>query len=202
MAVLLKLGCTGWFLLFITVGSSPAFSQISHRNALVNIALSCFKPVLSESSAIQIQASDRSTIIAPGVEEGLLSQGFTISAESGTVRLVYDVELAQVVLENAAQNQLTRRVVLGLNYQMLGSVDGGETLGTVLKAGTCSDSATDLIERELALELAYDGFSVTNPSIPPKRGIARFVQPLILVAASAVGTYLFFNLRSRRADGG
>ncbi|MDA1028946.1 MAG: hypothetical protein O3B41_07835 [Bacteroidetes bacterium] len=200
MAVLLKLGCTGWFLLFITAGSSPAFSQISHRNALVNIALSCFTPVLSGSSAIQIQASDRSDIISPGVEQGLLSRGFTISTESGKAKLVYDVELAQVVLENAAQNQLTRRVTLGLNYQVLGSGDGEETLSTVLNSGTCSDSTTDLIEREMASKLAYDGFSVTNPAIPPKKGITRYIQPLILIAASAVGTYLFFNLRSRRAD--
>ncbi len=226
MAVQHTLGRTGCFLLLMIAGVAPTFSQDTHRNVMVDIALECLQSAWPEPSTIQLAGSENAGIVTPGIERGLIAAGYTISSvdseassaeqhssadqnpganqvrTSGPIRLVYDVELAKVALERKGRNQLTRRVSLGLHFQVLGPAIDQQTPRIVINAGTCTDTKTDVIERTLAPDLAFDGFSATSPIIPPASRFRRFIQPVVLVAASAVGTYLFFNLRSRRADGG
>ena len=201
-----------WILLSLTVGISPSFGQMTHRNVMADIALSCFESALPTPSVLQLEGSGMAAIVTPSIENGLLSRGFRLSEDDSALRLTYNVELAKVDLSRKGRKQLTRRVSLGLSYKILGGSKGAhmdESVPTdslagesLVDAGTCSDTRTDVIDREIAPELGYEGFPATNPSIPPKGGILRFIQPLVLVAATVVGTYLFFNLRSRRADGG
>ena len=191
--------------------SSQLLSQpLSHRNVLADIALQCVLINIETASPIHIEGKGLAPIVAPGLEAGLLEQGYQLTNPSnlGAGRdFVYAVDLAVVDLKRSGRKQVVRTVSLGMSFQIWDR-SGEETpennaSGAVLtQSGTCSDVHVDSVDRTLLSSLSYAGFPETNPAQPATGGLRRFLEPAILIGATAVGTYLFFNLRSRRADSG
>lgn len=184
------------FLLSIAWCASPANAQLSHREVMVDIALKCLAPALDNVEKFSLQGKGLSRIVSSDVTSALIRNGYQLVGTKATAqRLIYNVELASVELSAKGRKKLKRRVTIGLSYELSEASGDGIT-----DAGSCSDNFTDVVDRRAVEKLGYQGFPETNPSIPSAGGVRRYLEPIILVGASAMGTYLFFNLRSRRTS--
>lgn len=140
-----------------------------------------------------MEASVSAYLLAGGTA---LSEGASNGAIGGRLRIDVDEgSLRYVRAPRRAAEPLERRIRVGLRYTMT------QPDGTILASDSCVEDRSDLHSRRLANALADPRWSVTNPDIPQTGRWRRTLQPAVLVAATAIGTYLFFNLRSDRADG-
>ncbi len=173
----------------------------SHREVVGDLAYSCVERAFPEARMTRMSGSGSFNLVEPVLIERLVSAGksVTVAADSSqyTATLVYRVESVRVELSRKSKNELNRSVFLDMTFQVVDAVESG-----VVDARVCSDSFSDTIPRKLANTLGHNDFTELNPTIPSGSVFSRWVQPVVLVAATAVGTYLLFNLRSRRADGG
>lgn len=74
--------------------------------------------------------------------------------------------------------------------------------GNVVGTATCRERSDDVLSRDEARGFAVEGSPVLDPDLPRRSRILGAVEPVVLLGATAVGTYLLFNLRSRRSDDG
>lgn len=184
----------------MTVVTPSVSAQTTHRKVMADIALECVLAEIPGPTEIQLTGTGLAAIVAPDLESALISRGFTLlkpDAPNARSQVAYDVEFADVALTRKGKNQLERVVSLGLSLTLSGSADD-----RISGSKTCRDSRSDIVGREEVASLGDPGYPETNPIIPAKGGWKRFIEPAVLLAASAVGTYLLFNLRSRRADSG
>jgi len=178
-------------------------AQDTHRNIMADITLQCFASEVtpfSKDLPLQLVGSGHAQIVSGEVEAQLLERGFTLINSAESLRLDYEVELANVVLKRNGRNRLDRTVSLGLTFKLF--EQAVDTSNKLIDSGTCSSERTDTIQRDAISALSYEGFPETSPAVPAKGGWKRFIKPAVLIGATAVGTYLFFNLRSRRSDSG
>lgn len=190
------------------VGTSAAASAqvgqaapATHRAVVGDLAFTCVEQAFSESKLIRMNGSGAFTLVEPVMLERLLAAGKKVSIEADNTPnadvLTYRIESVRVELGRENKHELNRTVFLDMTYQVSSAAEG-----QVLDAKACSDSFADTIPRSTAKALAHNDFPELNPEIPSGSVFSRWIQPAVLVGATAVGTYLLFNLRSRRADGG
>lgn len=179
----------------------------SHHDALLGALMSCLDvPVEAWSEAyesgrpeIALDWGGALPFMEASVSAELLAVGLQLSQGAAGGQLRIDVDEGSLVYERAprrAAEPLERRIRVGLRYTLT------QPGGGVLASDSCLETRSDLHTRRGAASLADPRWSVTNPDIPQTGFWRRYLQPTVLVAAAAVGTYLFFNLRSDRADGG
>jgi len=133
----------------------------------------------------------RTRLVEDWIDQG--REGFTPDVE-GHPLLRIQVDAATITYERDGRRHLNRIAELALTYALTGAD------GRIRTESTCSDRLEDRVSRDQAEALADDRFAATQPVIPGPSGLRRWLEPVVLVSASAVGTWLFFNLRSRRAD--
>jgi len=110
--------------------------------------------------------------------------------------LSYTVDKAELSYQRLSRKSLQRIVILGITYWLTASD------GQVLKTDSCLTQEDDELSRADATRFEDRRFPETSPPLPAASRWRKVVEPIVLVGASAVGTYLFFNLRSRRAGSG
>jgi len=195
----------GLLALLMAALASPVLAQTSHRSVLGDLAFACVEHAFQDSRIVRINGSGLTALVEPVLIERLVAAGKKLAIntvgdstrpESG-VELAYRVESARTELTRKGKKDLNRTVFLDMTFQLIDL--SGES---VIDAGVCSDSSTDVILRSQANTLSHKDFPEVNPEISSNNLFSRWIQPVVLVAATAVGTYLLFNLRSRRADGG
>jgi len=202
-------------LLLASTLSGPAWAQsdaplaqpLPHRNVMADIALQCVITHIDKASPMQVEGKGLAPIVAPQLEAGMLASGYQLANLDAGKSLVYTVDLAVVDLKKSGRKQVTRTVSLGMSFQVWDRTAKenqaqNASAATLEQSGTCSDVQVDTVDRTLLSSLSYAGFPETNPAPPAKGGLRRFLEPAVLIGATAVGTYLFFNLRSRRSDSG
>ena len=186
---------------------TPLTQPPTHRNVMAYIALQCVLAHIDKAAPLQVEGKGLAPIVAPGLEAGMLKNGYHLASLGVGKSLEYTVDLAVVDLKKSSRKQVTRTVSLGMSFQIWdrtakGNQDQNAPEATLEQSGTCSDVQVDTVDRTLLSSLSYAGFPETNPAQPAMGGLRRFLEPAVLIGATAVGTYLFFNLRSRRADSG
>lgn len=140
-----------------------------------------------------MEASVSAYLLAGGIA---LSEGSLDGGSGGRLRIDVDEgSLLYVRAPRRAEEPLERHIRVGLRYTLTQPDD------TILASDSCVKDRSDLHSRRLANALADSRWNVTNPDIPQTGRWQRILQPAVLAAATAIGTYLFFNLRSDRADG-
>jgi hypothetical protein len=126
-----------------------------------------------------------------------MSQGvevFDASLDStGTGRLVrLSLERAGVTYARADHGQVDRVVQLDLR------VSSTEPDGRILYDALCTDTVTDQVPRGSLDRLDDTNWPETRAEHPAAGWFGRVVKPAVIGAATAVGAFLFFSLRSRR----
>jgi hypothetical protein len=66
----------------------------------------------------------------------------------------------------------------------------------------CSGATSDTLETEAVASLVDARYPETDVEFERGGLFRRIVQPAVILGAAVIGTYLFFNLRSKRTEGG
>lgn len=107
--------------------------------------------------------------------------------------LTYAVDDARLAYASASRRRLTRTAVLALRYTLTAPD------GRLLRADGCRETFEDTVPRAVHESLATPAFPETQAALPAAGWARRYLEPAVLVAATAVGAFLFFSLRSRRS---
>ncbi len=174
----------------------------SHHDALLSALIRCIDAPVEAwghaSPELTLDWGGALPFMEASVSAYLLAEGIALSSGGTGGRLRIDVDEGSLVYARAprrAAEPLERRIRIGLRYSLM------QPGGGIVASDSCLETRSSLHDRRLARSLADPRWSITNPDIPPTGRWLRYLQPTVLVAAAAVGTYLFFNLRSDRTDG-
>lgn len=176
-----------------------------HADGLADVIATCLAPVFgADAAGVGSSANEPAFRLAwgggyPFLETRLAARLLDAGVELGggdTPVLRVDLERADIVYRRAGGRTLERTVSAGIAYAV--------TLpdGSVQQADVCQGSLTDRMDRKTAASLTDPQSGLTQPELPRTGIWSRYLEPAVLVGATAIGTYLFFNLRSRRADSG
>ena len=66
----------------------------------------------------------------------------------------------------------------------------------VLYSGTVRDELADTVAVDDIPFLESGGVAVTQAALPPEHGFDRFIEPFVIIGATAVAVYLLFHVRS------
>lgn len=158
--------------------------------------MTCLSPVLkTDGAAFRLAWGGGYPFLETRLAARLLDAGVELGGGDIPVLRV-DLERADVAFRRMGGRMLERTVRAGTGYTV--------TLpdGTVGAADVCEGSLVDRMDRATAESLSDPQSGLTQPALPRTGVWSRFVEPVVLVGATAIGTWLFFNLRSKRADGG
>jgi hypothetical protein len=179
------------------VVSAPVYSQSTHVERLQLIGTSCLGSVPASLDSFLLDSDDASPYIRQALISEWKSDGRRVYATDSLhtlPELRYRVETAKIELYRAGKNQYGRAARLSVSYRL--TSESGE----ILSDGQCADIRSDTLSAALASSMRDSRYPETDVE-PPRGGwFRKFLQPAVVLGASAIGTYLFFNLRSRRTD--
>lgn len=191
-------------ILSLLVLPAPAFAQTGesappHADVLADLTSECLEPAITAPSSFRFLAQGATDLVASSLVAAWTREGKTVfiqPPDTPVALLVATTDQAVVDLKRDGRRMLTRTVSVDLTWWL--SSPEGDVIGT----DTCRSSSRDSLTRSQAESMAVDGSSVLDPSLPPRSRLVHAAQPVVLLAGTAVGTYLLFNLRSRRSDDG
>lgn len=179
----------------------PAAAQDTHADVLGGMVEDCLGPAVADADTFRVAFEGvpgfmETRLIAHWLDEGRVVLAGEASGEddAADLHLHAAIDEAGVVLDRAGGGMLERTARIVVTYRLTASTD------RVLAADTCRSSEQDVIDGDLAESLADGRYSGTSPEIPSTSRLRRFVEPVVVIGAAAIGTYLFFNLRSSRSD--
>lgn len=190
-------------LLLCTTQSAQAQSSPSHEAMLTRVTAACLEQAVAEQRSFRFLSQGVTDRVASPLVAGWTENGRAVYLEPSDASaplLVVTTDQSGVSLHRVDGNTVRREARVDLTW-WLSSMEGD-----VLSTDTCRDVVADELSRTEAAALAVEGDPVFNPDLPPKsrlwNGVRRAAEPVVLLGATAVGTYLLFNLRSRRSDNG
>lgn len=183
------------------LGAETADAQETNLAVYQRLALECLGELPRDVEALSLEAPDEMPYVRSALIESWTSDGREVfdfnglPPQSATLpRLAFTVEEARVTYDALGRGRLNRNVRLAVQY-VLSDVDG-----RILLDERCSKAADDVIDRAARERLEDEAYSETRGD-PPRAGwVRRYVEPAVLTAATALGVYLFFTLRSQSTD--
>lgn len=186
-------------LLAAAVPSANARAQTSNAQRMGELAVGCVAPRTAGVDTVTVTGPDRLPFVRSAVIAAWHASGITVY-EAGANRAGTAVQLAVqdagVRYAKADDGQIERTVRLDLLVRVTG-VDG-----IILADETCGRSESDLVHRDVLESLEDPTWPETVAEPPPPGFFSRILKPVVVTAATAVGIFLFFSLRSRRSDDG
>jgi len=189
-------------LCWCTVGALPGRAQPKNLTLFQDLAVSCLAAAPDTVQAFRLTSADRMPYLRTALVGRWQENGRVVFLPDSSRQapalphLQYRVETAQVTYERAGRKKLRRTVTLALHHTLTAAD------GRLLQDARCTDRATDTIRRADLAAVQTDAFPETLGAIPEAGGLRRYLEPAVLTAVTVIGTYLFFSLRSSRADDG
>ena len=194
----------------------PVAAQQSHADMLGGMAVRCLTPVVASADSFRVTFEGAAAFIETELLRTWIDEGRTVltgtapegrdpakqapeddardAPTSDERHLRVAIDEAEVHLERAGGGMLERTAHVAVTYRFQAPT------GRLLAADTCRATDRNTFDADLAASLADDRYAGTNPDIPDTSRLRRIVEPVVVIGAAAVGTWLFFNLRSRRSD--
>jgi hypothetical protein len=184
---------------------TPSSAQASHVEQFQSIAIECLGTLADGMDSFALRGPDRMPFVRTGLLGLWLGEGRTVYdatrntnsvATSPIPRLEYDIEEALVEYENVGSGKAHRSVSLALRYELTGPDD------QVLSNNSCNQTIADTLSTDMAALLKDNRFPETDVAPDSRSWLKKALQPAVIIGAAAIGTALFFNLRSERAEDG
>lgn len=177
--------------------AAPASAQSTNLALYQDLAVDCLGglPVDIDSLALEAPARMpfvRSALIGRWQDEG--RSVFVADSSRNVAHLAYDIDDARVTYARQG-GSLARRVVLAMRYTLTAPD------GRILADDRCAEHYSDVIPRSALAAVQDDAFAETQGETPEAGWFRRYLEPIVITAATAVAVYLFFTLRSNEADG-
>lgn len=173
-----------------------AAAQTTNLELYQDMALDCLGDAATGIDTVALQASERmpyvrSALVKKWQDEGLVV--FQADSAAQYPLLAYEIEQAEVAYARRGR-QIARRVALGLRYSLTTSS------GRIMLDDRCAEERSDLIDRDALEVVESDAYPETRAEAPHGGWFRRYLEPVVITAATAVAVYLFFSLRSTQAD--
>lgn len=187
--------------LLAAVPSGTAGARQTNAERMSELAVRCVAPRAEGLDAIRLDGPSRLPFVRSAVVASWTAGGVTVydaaRADSAGVADVHlDVESAGVTYGRAGGDRIARTVSLALLVRVV------EPDGRIRSDAACRDTLTDEVSRDALASLGNPAYPETIGQGPPAGWFRRILQPAVVTAATAVGVFLFFSLRSRRSDDG
>lgn len=189
------------FSLLLLALAPASHAQPTNAAQYTEIALACLGEVPSGTVAFRLDADAQRPYLRTALVGRWHAADYqpyladTAQAPPDLPLLRYRVEQAQVTYERAGRKHLRRTVALALRYTWLGPD------GQIRQDDACTDTRTDTLPRSAVAAIEDPAFPETQGAVPSGSFLRRYLEPALVVTVTAIGAYLFFTLRSDRADG-
>ncbi len=181
--------------------AGPVVAQETNLAVFQRLARECLGELPADVDTLALEMPDRMPYLRSALIERWKSDGREVYAAANSPptavtlpRLEFSIAEAGVRYTASGRRRLNRDVTLVMYYTLTGPD------GRILLDDHCSRTAGDSIRRSDVVRLEDPAFAETQGDAPRARWIRRYVEPALLTAATALGVYLFFTLRSQSAD--
>ncbi len=185
----------------IAISASPAAAQDTNLSVYQQLARECLGELPPGVDSLSLDASAQMPYLRSALVERWKTNGHEIYTAEGSVqhesslpRLTIAIEDAGVDYTVADRRRFNRHVRLGLRYSLTG------TDGRIILDERCSRTTADIIDRRAVAQFENQAYAETRGELPRGGWMRRFVEPAVITAATAIGVYLFFTLRSQSAE--
>ena len=178
----------------------------THTNlqAYQSMAVDCLAPVVIGYPAVVVVPSREMPYLSGPLLQHLRDLDKTVLLADSVAHdtlltyhtLAFQVQGANVQYHRANRRRLGRELKLDLGFVLLAPSR------EVLRFDNCSSTFEDFIHRRELSKRESTSYPETVGIVPDARWPRRFVEPVVLIAATALTTFLFFNLRSESPSSG
>ncbi len=187
-------------LLIAAACAAPANAQESNAGVLGALVAECLSPVAGDAASIRFEGLDAYPFLRSAAYDAFREAGVTVwaaDAENGVGPRVSTVA-EHVETAYAAVGRGSVRRTLTLRLRTVVTAEDGR----IVRDEPCERSVQDVVPRSALPSLEDPAFPSTRAEAAPSGFVGRILRPAVVVAASAAGVFLFFSLRSRRANDG
>ena len=176
--------------------TAPASAQSTNLALYQDLAVDCLGALPGDLDSFSLEGPER----MPYVRSALISRWqddgrsvFAADSSGDVAHLVYHIDDARV--RYARQDgDVARRVALALRYTLTAPD------GRILEDDRCAEEFSDVIPRGALAAVQNEAYAETQADAPEAGWFRRYLEPVVITAATAVAVYLFFTLRSNEAD--
>ncbi|MDX1531980.1 MAG: hypothetical protein R3362_10690, partial [Rhodothermales bacterium] len=177
--------------------SLPAPAQTTNAEVYQQLAVQCLGAVPGTAQALRLEAPGqmpylRAALVQHWAEEGRAL--YLADSAAALPHLRYAIEEVGVAYAREGRRRLRRAVTLALRYTFTGPD------GRLLHDDRCRDTFTDTLPRAARAAVEDAAYPETQGEAPPAGWRRRYLEPALLLAATAVTVALFFNLRGERSS--
>ncbi len=164
--------------------------------------MACLGTTLADIESFTLDADERapylrSQLVAHWINEGReVYETDSLRTERALPGFRYRVDGVQITLRRIGSGRVERKADVALRYTLLSP---GKQ---ILADSMCDERLIDTVPEDRVRTLADPRFAETNVLLEYDSLFKRILGPVVIVGAAVVGTYLFFNLRSKRTDDG
>ncbi|MCY4205871.1 MAG: hypothetical protein OXE92_09130 [Bacteroidetes bacterium] len=188
--------------LFFCYGPVISSAQELQTNMQIfeNLGLACLESVPAEADTLMLSHSSTppyviSTLINRWQQQGKhLFLSDSLRTQDAHFALSWEVTQSVISYTRINRNFLSRSATLSLHYTLLGKH------GELIVQDICERSFSDEIPKNSVLDLESIAYPETQAELPPDRWIRRYLEPVIIAAATGLAAFLLFNLRNDSVD--
>ncbi|MEM6648154.1 MAG: hypothetical protein AAF730_18070 [Bacteroidota bacterium] len=184
------------------LGIAPIAMQAQPTNleAFQQIALNCLAEAPAATSAFVLEPPGQLPYLRQALVDHWQRQDYTVYTAADSARRAlptfsYRIEQVAVRYDRAGRRHLDRALTLGLAYTYTAAD------GRLLADARCADTFTDRIARADREQVETTAYPETQGEVP-QGWLRRYLEPAVVIGSAALGTYLFFTLRSTRQSDG
>lgn len=173
-----------------------AQAQPTNLEAFQQLALECLAEAPASTPAFVLEAPGQMPYLRQALVDHWQRQDYTVYLGADSVRqtlpaFAYRIEHVAVDYDRAGRRQLDRTLTLALAYTHTAAD------GRLLADTRCADTFTDRIARADREQVETGAYPETR-GVVPQGWLRRYLEPAVVIGSAALGTYLFFTLRSTR----
>jgi hypothetical protein len=184
----------------LAAAAFPAVAQPANETIFQDLAAACLSAAPDTARAFRLSSPERMPYLRARLVDGWQREGRaiyvvdTVSASRPLPRLSYEIEEAGVTYDRAGRGSFRRTVTLAVRH----TLEGPD--GRLLQDRGCRDAFSDLVRSRDLDRIENSAFHETMGQRPEAGWMRRIVEPVVLTAATAIGVYLFFTLRSQATE--
>ena len=182
--------------------SVPTLAQDVPSNLSIyeELAINCLGPLARDSDSLLVVPPASMPYVTGALltswqDEGRVVFDSTFARLDAPLPILsWKIEHASVNYRRERRKMAARTVYLSLRYTVVSAS------GKLLEHDVCSEHYDDVVPRDRLPSLEFVAFPETRAEAPPAHWTRRYLEPVVLGTATALAAFLFFNLRSGRAD--
>ena len=195
---------SSYLLLLILLPLHGAFAQKTNLEVLQELALECLDEVPDSSRQFIVSTSNAPGFIRSELVNYWQNEGYTLFLIDSALTtdsppapsLSYSIENSSISYERLKKKRVSRSIEQTVHYTFT------DPEGILLTESDCTRNFADTVSRSDLDKLESEAYPQTRAPYPSGSWTKKILEPAVLTAATTLGVYLFFTLRSDSNDDG